>query len=522
MKSIIAEFVLRESSDVAELVQRAKLLAALTQLSAQRRNELAEAVSVVCRTIAAHGGKGKVRFSLVQHAGQRGIEVSVCDLPADSNASDQAKREGGGRPRGSRKSSWEASVIQRVGELVDHFESSGWPVPGAVVRIAQWLPPAFVLPSESEFADWARMLQSQTALDALTHALRRVRSLEKDLGHAQCQQQLRSELGQRLSESEHLAMLSLVISKTKNAISILQPDGTIVSVNDAFVKMTGYRPEEAIGQNLCELVYGPESDAGAVNAMRHAMDNGEELTRDLLQYRKDGDTYWVESDLIPVRGNEGELVQWIVIETDITRRHETEESLRAAKETAEKGSRMKSEFLANMSHEIRTPMNAIIGMTELALATDLTKQQEEYLRTIRSSGESLLSLLNDVLDLSKIEAGRMETEAIDFDLCDLVHGTVRTFVAKAGEKGLALTAHLADELPRTVRGDPTKLRQVLMNLIGNAIKFTTEGEVTVTVEEQWREGNEMTLHFAVRDTGMVSPRKNGMKCFRRFGRATQP
>ncbi|MGM0490005.1 MAG: ATP-binding protein, partial [Planctomycetota bacterium] len=513
MKTTIAEFILRESSDVAELVQRAKVLAALTQLSAERRNELAEAVSVVCRTIAAHGGKGKVRFALAQHGGQRAIEVSVCDLPADTSRSDAESRPGS---RASRRDSWEASVIQRVGELVDHFESSGWPVPGSVVRIAQALPPAFVLPSESEFADWARMLQSRTALDALTYALRRARSLEKDLGHARCQQQLRSELGQRLSESDHLAMLALVISKTKNAISILDPDGTIVSVNAAFVQMTGYQPAEAIGEPLCDLVYGPDSDAAAVSAYRRALENGEELTQDILQYRKDGHTFWVESDLIPVRNTDGELAQWIVIETDITRRRETEESLRAAKETAEKGNRLKSEFLANMSHEIRTPMNAIIGMTELALATDLTDQQEEYLRTIRSSSESLLSLLNDVLDLSKIEAGRMDTEEIDFDLRELVQSTIRTFMAKAREKGLTLTAHLADDLPRTVRGDPTKLRQVLMNLIGNAIKFTAEGEVTVTVEEQWHDGDDMTLHLAVRDTGIGIPKEKRDEVFQAF------
>lgn len=407
-------------------------------------------------------------------------------------------------------------MIQRVGELVDHFDSSGWPVPGSVVRMAQSLPPAFVFPSESEFADWARMLESSTALDALTYALRRARSLEKDLGDVQRQQQLRSELGRKLSESEHLAMLLLVISKTKNAISILQPDGTIVSVNDAFVQMTGYQPAEATGRAISELVYGPTSDAAAVAAYHRALETGEELTQDVLQYRKDGRTYWVESSLIPVRSTDGELAQWIVIDTDITRRRETEEALRAAKENAEKGSRLKSEFLANISHEIRTPMNAIIGMTELALATDLTEQQEEYLQTIRSSSDALLGLLNDVLDLSKIEAGKMELEEIDFDLRDLVHETVRTFSAKAREKGVALTAHLSDDLPRTVCGDPTKLRQLLTNLIGNAIKFTQKGEVTLTAEEQWHNDDEIALHFAVRDTGIGIPDEKLDEIFHAF------
>ncbi len=494
MKSIIAEFVLRQASDATQLAQRAKVLAALTQLSPQRRNELAEAVNVVCRTIAAHGGKGKVRFSLVQQGGQRAIEVSVCDLPPES--------DGAPGPRSSQSDPWEGAVMQRVGELVDHFESSGWPVAGAVIRMAQTLPPAFSLPTEAEVADWAQMLQSNTALDALAYALRRARSLEKDLGDARCQQQLRSGLGSKSSESDHLTMLSLVISKTKNAISILQPDGSIIGVNDAFVQMTGYTPTEVIGQRRSDLLFGADSAPAAVAAHLHALERGEELTQDILQYCKEGQTYWVESDLIPVRNVSGKLTQWIVIDTDITRRHQTEKALREAKETAEKNNRLKSEFLANLSHEIRTPMNAIIGMTELALATDLTNLQQEYLQTVHDSSEALLSLLNDILDLSKIEAGKMEMENIDFQLREVVNDTIRTLAVKAREKGIALTSQLPDDLPRTVRGDPTKLRQVLLNLVGNAIKFTEEGEVTVSAEQRRQSDDEMSLHFSVRDTGI--------------------
>ncbi len=501
MKSIIAEFILRQPADAAELAQRAKVLAALTQLSPQRRNELAEAVNVVCRTIAAHGGKGKVRFSLITQNGRRVIEIAVSDLPAD--ASDASASEADAHaPCRSSAAPWEAAVIQRVGELVDHFESSGWPVAGAVVRMAQTLPPAFALPTDAEVADWARILQSNTAFDALAYALRRARSLEKDLDVAQRQEQLRTALGDKASESSHLAMLSLVISKTKNAISILNPAGTIIDVNAAFVQMTGYTLQEAIGQTLCDLLFGANSDHVAIESYQRALQEGEELTQDILRYRKDGQTYWVESNLIPVRDGEGTLTQWILIDTDITRRHETEATLRAAKETAEKNNRLKSEFLANLSHEIRTPMNAIIGMTDLTLATDLTDQQREYLQTVRSSSEALLKLLNDILDLSKIEAGKMELEQTDFDLREVVHDTIRTLAVKAHEKGLTLHAQLADDLPRIVRGDPTKLRQVLLNLIGNAIKFTKQGDVTVSVELLDRQEEEMTLHFAVQDTGI--------------------
>ena len=457
---------------------------------------------MVCRTIAAHGGKGKVRFSLVQHGGERFIEVSVLDHDGATSEDAQDAQQEAAEANSSR---WEAAVIQRVGELVDHFESSGWPVSGAVIRMAQALSPGFPVPSEAEVADWGQILRTNTALDALAYALRRTRSLEVALGTARCQEQLRSGLGGTSSETEHLTMLSLVISKTKNAISILEPDGSIIGINDAFVQMTGYSPSDTIGQKLSDLLFGPSTDSAAVLAYRRSIAEGEELTQDVMQYRKNGQTYWVECDLIPVRNAANELTRWIVIETDITRRRETEQALRAAKETAEKNSRLKSEFLANLSHEIRTPMNAIIGMTDLTLATDVTGEQREYLQTVRSSSEALLGLLNDILDLSKIEAGKMEMEDVDFDPRQIVQETIKTLSVKASEKGLELSAQLPDDLPQPVRGDPMKLRQILINLVGNAIKFTEQGEVVVLAETQWRTELEVGLQFTVRDTGIGIP-----------------
>jgi len=396
-------------------------------------------------------------------------------------------------------------VIQRVGELVDHFESSGWPVAGAVIRMAQTLSPAFAFPTEAEVAEWAQLLKSNTAFDALSFALRRARSLEEALDRARSAQELRAGLAARGTDAENLTMLSLVISKTKNAIAIMEPDGTITAVNAAFVQMTGYAPGEAVGQRYDDLLFGPSTDAAATSAYRRARDDGRELIQDLLLYRKDGATFWIESDLIPVANAAGRLTRWILIGNDITRRRQTEDALRAAKETAEANSRLKSEFLANLSHEIRTPMNAIMGMTELALATPLTDEQQQYLQTVRSSSELLLSLLNDILDLSKIEAGKMEMEEIDFSISDVVGDTVKTLDVKARQKGIALSANVAAGLPPIVRGDPTRLRQILLNLIGNAIKFTDTGSVTVTVEEQWRRDTEISLQFSVRDTGIGIP-----------------
>jgi len=512
VNAIIAEFLLRHASDAKDLAQRAQLLAALTQLSPQRRNELAEAVDMVCRTIAAHGGKGKVRFALVQRGGHRCIEVSICDQPARASA-EQSAESAGPRPA---PADVEAAVIQRVGELVDHFESSGWPVAGAVIRMAQTLSPGFTSPTEAEVAEWSQLLQANTAIDALAVALRRARSLEEALDRAHRARELRAGLAARATEAEHLTMLSLVISKTKNSIAIMEPDGTIMAVNAAFVQMTLYPPGEAVGQRFDELLFGPSTDAASIRDYQRARQQGSELIQDLLLYRKDGATFWIESDLIPVRNDAGQLTRWISIGNDITKRRQTEEVLRRAKETAETNSRLKSEFLANMSHEIRTPMNAIMGMTELALGTELSDEQREYLRTVRSSSELLLGLLNDILDLSKIEADKMEMEEIDFSLPEVVAEVVKTLEVKAQQKGIRLETHLPASLPAVLRGDPTRLRQILLNLLGNAIKFTEQGEVAVAVEEQWRSDTEVSLHWTVRDTGIGIPAEQQDAIFEAF------
>jgi two-component system, sensor histidine kinase and response regulator len=501
VNATIAEFLLRHASDAKELAQRAQLLAALTQLSPQRRNELAQAVDMVCRTIAAHGGKGKVRFSLVQRGGQRCIEVSVLDLPAGAEAEKPSDRP----PQPTTPEDPEAAVIQRVGELVDHFESSGWPVAGAVIRMAQTLSPAFAFPTDAEVAEWAKLLKANTAFDALASALRRARSLEEALARARSAEELRAGLAARGTDAENLTMLSLVISKTKNAIAIMEPDGTITAVNAAFVQMTGYAPSEAVGERYDELLTGPSTDAAALREYQQARDEGRELVQDLLLYRKDGATFWIESDLIPVVNAGGRLARWISIGNDITKRRQTEDALRAAKETAETNNRLKSEFLANLSHEIRTPMNSIMGMTELALSTQLTEEQRKYLQTVRSSSELLLGLLNDILDLSKIEAGKMEMEQIDFSLPDVIDDVIKTLDVKARQKSIELRTTVPASLPAILRGDPTRLRQILLNLVGNAIKFTDRGHVTVAVEEQWHSDTDISLHFSVRDTGMGIP-----------------
>ena len=211
---------------------------------------------------------------------------------------------------------------------------------------------------------------------------------------------------------------------------------------------------------------------------------------------------WASTTKMPLRDQAGNIVGTFGISRNVTAQIRAEEALRNAKEEADHANLAKSEFLANMSHEIRTPMNAVIGISELLLDTDLADYQREYLTMVLSSGEALLELINDILDFSKIEAGKFELDHQPFDLRDLVGDTVRTLSVRAQNKNLELLFSVANEVPHRLIGDRARLRQVLVNLIGNAIKFTSEGEVVLEVNTRSRSADSVTLEFQVRDSGI--------------------
>jgi protein-histidine pros-kinase len=235
---------------------------------------------------------------------------------------------------------------------------------------------------------------------------------------------------------------------------------------------------------------------------------------------RDGQWRWfLLRGAVAARGPAGEAVRMLVLQRDISEVKAAEAALISAKEAAEAANKARGAFLANMSHEIRTPMNGIIGMTELALDTQLDAEQRHYLKTVKSSAEALLTIVNDILDFSKIEAGKMEFEALAFSIQDIVLEAVRVLAVSAHKKGLELIADVRPEVPTRIVGDPTRLRQVIINLIGNAIKFTERGEVVLVVSVDQATEHSVYLRFDIRDTGIGVPPDKQQAIFQAFSQA---
>jgi len=264
----------------------------------------------------------------------------------------------------------------------------------------------------------------------------------------------------------------------------------------------GYSAEEVIGVHHSVFFPVEDRDAGKPDEQLRIATVEGQCEDDGWRLRKDGSKYWASSVITPVYSRDGQLTGFATVSRDRTRRRQKEEELSRAKEAAEAANQAKSEFLANISHEIRTPMAGVIGMSGLLCDTELTAKQREYCEIIRRSGESLMTIINEVLDFSKIESGKLEMEIVDFDLRSAVEDAVNLFARQADEKGIELINFIRTDVPTNLRGDPGRLRQILSNLIGNALKFTEAGEVVVGVDAVEQSDNSLTLRFEVNDTGI--------------------
>ncbi|KAA0587672.1 response regulator (plasmid) [Azospirillum oryzae] len=363
--------------------------------------------------------------------------------------------------------------------------------------------------------------------------------------------------------SPDAAMLAAVVEASGGGIAVSDatlPNHPIVYCNRAFQEMVGYAADEVIGQDG-SFLQGPATDPETAAAIRAALAQARPLSVEVLNYRKDGTAFWNALSLRPVPGPDG-MARWIAAScADVTHSRRSQEELRAAEEqltklaaetfalaekldgareeaeaariAAENASRAKSRFLAMMSHELRTPMTAVIGMGDLLMGSGLNDQQKAFVKTLRSSADTLMTILNDVLDFSKIEAGQLTLEEIDFSLPRLVEDVVQLFLVRAAAKGLSLSASIAEDTPRHIRGDPTRLRQVLYNLVSNAIKFTDRGAIEIAVwspdppagqraDSAGASGlpdGPVTLRFEVQDNGIGMTAEQRARLFDAFVQA---
>jgi two-component system sensor histidine kinase/response regulator len=319
----------------------------------------------------------------------------------------------------------------------------------------------------------------------------------------------RKAMEQELRDAE--ALYHSLVETLPLAIFRKDTEGRYTFCNQRFCAAMERPVEKILGKTDFDLA--PPDAAERFRALdMQALETGDIVEVIDEHRRSDGEQVFVHLLKAPFRDAEGNLLGVQGMFWDVTAHQKAKRELERAKETAEAASRAKSQFLANVSHEIRTPMNGIIGMTELALDTELTLVQREYLSLVKSSADSLLGVINDILDYSKIEAGKLDLDLQEFSLRDTLGDTLRTLAARAHKKNLELACHIRPEVPDALIGDPVRLRQIVINLVGNAIKFTQQGEIVVGVEiEEPPAGGEAHLHVTVRDTGIgISASKHGV------------
>ncbi len=363
------------------------------------------------------------------------------------------------------------------------------------------------------------------------------------------------EINEGLQENTRLLEATVISANDGVIITTADFDNggpEIIYVNEAFTHISGYEADEVLGKTP-RILQGVDTDRDVLDELKSCLSKGKPFKGELKNYTKDGDAYWLDISIVPIRDEDGVITHFTAIERNITEQKRIQKELQQEKETAEKevaerkriegqvqeytdklelmrfdameaqkkaeeASAAKTEFLANMSHELRTPMNGIIGMAEMLMDSRLDADQQENIETLHGSSENLLSILNDILDISKIEAGELEIETVPFHLGTAVRQVVQLFVPLATDKGITLDINRDEDVPSAVIGDLGRIQQVLRNLISNALKFTEEGEIIVSLRATTN-SETPTLYMAVEDTGVGIPKDKLDNIFEKFTQA---
>ncbi|SEQ18074.1 PAS domain-containing hybrid sensor histidine kinase/response regulator [Thalassovita taeanensis] len=330
-------------------------------------------------------------------------------------------------------------------------------------------------------------------------------------------QALAQALAELRENQKEARKLSLVARHAMDSVIMSDPQGRVQWVNETFSRVTGYDFEEIRGKRPSEVLNGPETSQDTADSIAAAISAGTPHRAEILNYRKDGKKIWMETMLVPVLQEDGNTEMVVAIERDVTASKQHAAELAQAKIAAEDGARAKSSFLATMSHEIRTPMNGVIGMADLLCEAPLSPEHHSYAATIRTSAEALLTIINDILDLSKLDAGRVELCQVDFNLRTCIEDVTKLLSPQAQSKGLFLTVEtcVANTL---INGDDGRLRQILLNVIGNAIKFTESGGVHVTTTEHETDAGPLVM-ITVLDSGIGIPADRLERVFDQFSQA---
>lgn len=326
-----------------------------------------------------------------------------------------------------------------------------------------------------------------------------------------------AKINERLEDERN--KLRAIIDSSPNALLIKDLRGVYTDCNNKFLEYVGIKKEDLIGKTDYDIFTSTDEINEILKNEKSVKDTQKIVSNELCYENKDGSKVYIEKQIIPLLNENNELTGLLINASNITKQKQEQEILQKAKDEAEKATIIKSNFLANMSHEIRTPLNGMLGFIQLLKDTSLTEEQEEFISDAQKSSELLLDIINDILDFSKIEADKLKIDTVSFDIRSLVEDATIMATSNAQSKGLELNSLICSDVPQKVFGDPGRVKQILNNLISNAIKFTHKGEVVIYVKNIHQENNNATISFEVKDTGIGIAKENQNLIFEEFTQA---